>query len=161
MLQTLPACAGECGECFLETLAGRHPAIVPGARLPVAGKVERRQHFTAKPGILFQHRFNGFRCCIFVAGKRAYCGQTGQFVHHEQHVLQWRDIAHWQFLKFGLLLAQFGNQLRHDFKQVANDAVIGHAEDRCFRVLVDGDNRLRIFHAGQMLDRARNADCDI
>ena len=40
------------------------------------------------------------------------------------------------------------DQFRHDLEQVAHDAVIGHAEDGCALVLVDGDDALRILHAG-------------
>ena len=31
----------------------------------------------------------------------------------------------------------------------------------CIRVLVDGDDDFAVFHAGQMLNRSRNADCDV
>ena len=52
-------------------------------------------------------------------------------------------------------------QLRHDLEQVADEADVRDLEDRRFLVLVDGDDRLRILHAGKVLDRAGNADRDI
>ncbi len=52
-------------------------------------------------------------------------------------------------------------QLRHDLEQVADQADVGDLEDRGFLVLVDGDDRLGILHAGEVLDRSGNADRDI
>src|SRR5690606_4963063 len=54
-------------------------------------------------------------------------------------------------------LLQFGQ----DGEEVADEAVIGDLEDRGFLVLVDGDDDLGILHAGQMLDRAGDADGDV
>ena len=34
----------------------------------------------------------------------------------------------------GIRLAQFSNQLRHDFEQIANDAVVSHGENRGFGI---------------------------
>jgi hypothetical protein len=42
-----------------------------------------------------------------------------------------------------------------------DETVIGHLEDRSFLVLVDGDDDLRVLHAGEMLDRARDPDRDV
>src|SRR5487761_1525987 len=50
---------------------------------------------------------------------------------------------------------------RNDFEQIADQAVIGHLEEWRFFVLVDRDDDLGIFHAGEMLDRARDADGDV
>src|SRR5690606_4516501 len=58
-------------------------------------------------------------------------------------------------------LVDFRDELRNDVEQVAHQAVVGHREDRRFRVLVDGDDGLRVLHAGQVLDRARDADRDV
>src|SRR5688572_4746299 len=56
-------------------------------------------------------------------------------------------------------------KLRREFGQglikVGNQPVIGDLEDRCFLILVDGDDHLGILHAGQMLDRAGNADRNV
>ena len=52
-------------------------------------------------------------------------------------------------------------QLRDDLEQVADEADVGDLEDRRFLVLVDGDDDLRILHAREVLDRARDADRDI
>src|ERR1700682_2626722 len=59
------------------------------------------------------------------------------------------------------LLFDRGGQLRHDLEEIADDAVVGHLEDRCFLVLVDRHDGLAVLHAGEMLDRAGNADGDI
>src|SRR3954470_12193681 len=60
-----------------------------------------------------------------------------------------------------LCLAHRPRERRDDLEHVADDAVIRHLEDRRFLVLVDGDDRLRRSHSGQMLDRARDADGDV
>src|SRR5436305_8688332 len=60
-----------------------------------------------------------------------------------------------------LLLFHRGGQLGHDLEEIAHDAVIGHLEDRSFLVLVDGHDGLAVLHAGEMLDRAGDADGDI
>ena len=52
-------------------------------------------------------------------------------------------------------------QLRHDLKEVADQAKVGDLEDRRLGVLVDGDDGARILDAGQMLDRAGYANRDI
>src|SRR5436853_2781529 len=52
-------------------------------------------------------------------------------------------------------------QLRHDLEQVADQADVGDLEDRGVLVLVDRDDDLAVLHAGEMLDRAGNADRDI
>ena len=49
----------------------------------------------------------------------------------------------------------------HDLEEVAHDAVVGHLEDRCVLVAVDRDDGARRAHAGQVLDRARDADRDV
>ena len=52
-------------------------------------------------------------------------------------------------------------QLRHDGEEVADDSNVGDLEDRRFGILVDGDNGARVLDAGEMLDRAGNADRDV
>ena len=52
-------------------------------------------------------------------------------------------------------------KFRQGREQIGHQAVIGHLEDRRLLVLVDGDDDLAVLHAGQMLDRAGNADRDI
>src|SRR4029077_9683054 len=59
------------------------------------------------------------------------------------------------------LLFARGGQFRHDLEEIADDAVVGHLEDRCFLVLVDRHDGLAVLHAGEMLDRAGDADGDI
>ena len=53
------------------------------------------------------------------------------------------------------------DQLRHDLEQIAHNAVVGNAKDRCAFVLVDGNDALRILHTSGVLDRAGNAQRDI
>ena len=48
--------------------------------------------------------------------------------------------------------------LRNDLEQVADQADIGDLEDRRLAVLVDRDDGARVLDAGEMLDRARDAD---
>jgi hypothetical protein len=49
----------------------------------------------------------------------------------------------------------------HVQRDQATQSVVGNLEDRRLLVLVDGDDDLRVLHAGQMLDGAGNADRDI
>ena len=48
-----------------------------------------------------------------------------------------------------------------DETPIADEADVGHLEDRRFLVLVDRDDDLGILHPGEVLDGARNADCHI
>src|SRR5919201_379763 len=52
-------------------------------------------------------------------------------------------------------------ELRQDLEEVADKTIVGDLEDRRLLVLVDGDDHLGVLHAGQMLDRAGDADRDI
>src|SRR5947209_12353984 len=52
-------------------------------------------------------------------------------------------------------------ELRQDLEQIADNAVIGDLEDRRLLVLVDRDDDLGVLHAGELLDRPRDADRDI
>jgi hypothetical protein len=56
---------------------------------------------------------------------------------------------------------KLARQFRHDLEEVADEAVVGDLEDRGFFVLVDGDDDLRVLHAGEVLDGARDADGDV
>jgi signal transduction histidine kinase/DNA-binding response OmpR family regulator len=49
-------------------------------------------------------------------------------------------------------------QLRHDLEQVADQADVGDLEDRRFGVLVDRDDGAGVLDAGEVLDRAGDAD---
>jgi hypothetical protein len=44
------------------------------------------------------------------------------------------------------------HQLWHGGEQIGLQAVVGHREDRGFRVLVDRHDHLAVLHAGQVLD---------
>ena len=51
-------------------------------------------------------------------------------------------------------LSDLGFELGQCVEQVGDKAVIGYLEDRCVFVLVDRNDHLGVFHAGQVLDRA-------
>jgi Ethanolamine utilization protein EutJ (predicted chaperonin) len=52
-------------------------------------------------------------------------------------------------------------EFRHGLNRSADEADVGDLEDRGVLVLVDGDDGLAVLHAGQVLDRARDADRDV
>src|SRR5208337_5544130 len=54
-------------------------------------------------------------------------------------------------------LGEFVVEFRQGLVEVGDEAVVGDLEDRGLFVLVDRDDDLRILHAGEVLDRARNA----
>src|SRR5437667_9401027 len=56
-----------------------------------------------------------------------------------------------------LALLELLDELGDDLEHVADDAEIRHLKDRRVGVGVDGHDRLRSLHAGQVLDRARDA----
>src|SRR5712692_5224824 len=58
-------------------------------------------------------------------------------------------------------LAELGGELRQRLEQIGDETVVGDLEDRSLLVLVDGDDHLRILHAGEVLDGAGNPDRDI
>src|SRR6266403_5803818 len=49
----------------------------------------------------------------------------------------------------------------HDFEDVANHAVVGDFKNRGVRILVDGDDSARAFHAYHVLNRAADAQREI
>src|ERR1051325_11922229 len=51
------------------------------------------------------------------------------------------------------LIAKLGQRL----EQIGDEPVIRDLEDRRFLIFVDGDDDLRILHAGELLNRAPNA----
>src|SRR5690606_5572836 len=60
-----------------------------------------------------------------------------------------------------LALGDLVGQLRGDLEQVTHDTEVGDLEDRGLGVLVDGDDGLRRLHAGAVLDRTGDAQCDV
>src|ERR1051326_201603 len=60
-----------------------------------------------------------------------------------------------------LELLHFLRQLRHRLEEIGHQPVVGDLEDRRLGILVDGDDRLGVLHAGQMLDGSGNADRDV
>ena len=50
---------------------------------------------------------------------------------------------------------------RHYIKQITDDAIVGHAENGCFTIFVDGDDHLARTHAGQVLHSAADAASDV
>src|SRR5262249_45639851 len=59
------------------------------------------------------------------------------------------------------LLGELAMERGDELVEIADEAVIRDLEDRRFLVFVDRDDDLRILHAGEVLDRARDADRDI
>ena len=57
--------------------------------------------------------------------------------------------------------SHFAFHLGHGFEKVGDEAEVGDLEDGCLGVLVDGHDELRVLHAGQMLNRARNSYSDV
>jgi subtilisin family serine protease len=55
-------------------------------------------------------------------------------------------------------LFQLLGQLRQGLIEVRHQSVVGDLKDRCFLILVDRHDDLRILHAGEVLDGTRNAD---
>ena len=53
------------------------------------------------------------------------------------------------------------DQFRHYLEQIAHDAIIGNLEYRSVGVFIDGHHGARYLHAHQVLDGARNADCEV
>jgi hypothetical protein len=62
-------------------------------------------------------------------------------------------------VRFGLL--HFLGQSGKDGEEIAHDAEIGDAEDGSLGIFVDGDDVLRGGHAGEMLDGAGDARCNV
>src|ERR1700681_2360295 len=58
-------------------------------------------------------------------------------------------------------LGEFRRQFRQRLVKGGDQPVVGDLEDRRLFVLVDGHDDFRILHAGEVLDRARNADRDV
>src|SRR5262245_54097693 len=57
-------------------------------------------------------------------------------------------------------LVELGELLGH-VEEIARRAVVGDVEDRRLRVRVDRDDRARRLHAGEMLNRARDAEGEV
>src|SRR4051812_49783948 len=77
-----------------------------------------------------------------------------------------RKTTLWAFMRSGgsvslLRLAHRARERGNDLEHVPHDAVVGDLEDRRLLVLVDGDDRLRGAHPGEVLDGARDADGDV
>src|SRR5947208_1093074 len=66
-------------------------------------------------------------------------------------------VGHWLLAALAQLLGQLGKRLI----EVGDQAIVGDLEDRRLLILVDRHNHLGILHAGEMLDRARNADRNV
>src|SRR5438132_2012520 len=58
------------------------------------------------------------------------------------------------------LLDLFG-KYRQNFKEIADDSVIGNVEDGSFGIFVYGHDDLGVLHPNQMLNRAGDAHCDV
>src|SRR5215212_8289017 len=58
-------------------------------------------------------------------------------------------------------VAHRSRQHGYDLEHIADDAIVGDLEDRCFTILVDRDDRPRRSHTGKVLHRAGNAERDV
>src|SRR5205814_3162788 len=47
------------------------------------------------------------------------------------------------------------------FEQITDDSIVSDVKDGSFRILVDRDDRLRVLHADQVLNRAGDANRDV
>ena len=52
-------------------------------------------------------------------------------------------------------------QFRHDFKEIADDAVVGEFENRCIGIFIDGNDQFSILNAQFMLDSTGNTHRDV
>src|SRR5207342_3485671 len=57
--------------------------------------------------------------------------------------------------------SELRGQLGHSLEQVRHQPVVGHLEDGCLGILVDGDDDLAVFHAGEVLYSAGDTDGDV
>src|SRR5208337_4574353 len=58
-------------------------------------------------------------------------------------------------------LANFVGQFRQELQNVIDNSDISHLKDRSLRILVNGDQEWTAFNAGQMLESATDAACQI
>ncbi|MDR8920858.1 hypothetical protein FEP56_05627 [Burkholderia multivorans] len=94
MLQPLPAAFDELAERFAKAGRRAHHAVLPAARIAVALDVQRRQHLAAEFRGLFEHRLGGVVPGILETRQLRDGVDAGQFLQHEQHVLDGGGIAH-------------------------------------------------------------------
>lgn len=71
------------------------------------------------------------------------------------------DLIEFQTILFLLLVADFAGQFWNGVEQIGHQPDVGDLENGRFRVFVDGDDGFRIFHAGKMLNGARDADRNV
>ena len=53
------------------------------------------------------------------------------------------------------------SQLRHNFKQITNQAIICYIENRRVSIFVDGNNYFTVLHTGNVLDSTGNTDSEV
>ncbi len=73
---------------------GDFPASRPAATLPVAGFVQRGEHFAGETGGLDEDRLDKFRLRLFKPREGGDLRQSGQMLEHEPHVVQGGGIGH-------------------------------------------------------------------
>ena len=169
----------ELAERLLEARRRRHHAVLPtttGAMSP--STIERRDHVLVEARALLEHGLRGVEAGVLEAGQRGDRLEIGQLLHAEQHVLDGCDVAHGvppqrrQRKGPSADDRATGRRLRRRAQSALTssgtavnrsglEAVVGDAEDRRLRVLVDRDDDLRVLHAGQVLDRAADAGGDV
>ena len=58
-------------------------------------------------------------------------------------------------------LLQLVGHFRNSLEEIGDESVISDLENWRLRVLVDGHDRLRVLHSGQVLDGARDGDGNV
>ena len=91
-LQRIPAAFDELLVRFDEALGRSDAAVVPLRALFVARLVQRREHLGAELAALLQYLVDQLCARVLAAGKLRHLIQSGEFLQHELHVFQRRDV---------------------------------------------------------------------
>ena len=91
-LQGVPAAFDELFVRGDEAFRCRDAALVPLRPLRVTGLVQRRQHFAAEFPALLQNLLDQIDTDVLAARQSCNLIQSGEFIQHELHVFQRRDV---------------------------------------------------------------------
>ena len=72
----------------------RDLAVLPRRRVGVASHVQRRHHLLVEARAFLEHGLRGVEPGFLEAGQLGHGLEAGQFLHHEQHVLDRCAVAH-------------------------------------------------------------------
>ena len=100
---------------------------------------------------------------LFIRRNDGSAGCSGDCWKHGQTSGQTLRTARGGVVDLKLLACCFHgfSQCRNYFEQIADDAVIGYFEDRCFGIFVDGNDALSALHADEMLNGAGDPDGEV